>query len=170
MNQILTSSGEKITLEQWQDNMDIPPLNVAHYIRTHEIKQPFLLAEPLLQLFDLVREKWGKPLIINSAFRTREKQLQLIADGYRAAKNSPHEQGMAFDIDTKTYDESKKLASLIQEIARENGFAVRVGYKEYWETKKQTFVHMDICPMYFAKGKVFNHVKHPPQWENTLVW
>lgn len=173
-NQIIAENGELISLSDYQIQYDLEKDQLSENFKITEKKigefQPFKYALPLIQLIQRVRELKDAPVNINSGFRTRAKQLQLIKDGARAASNSPHEQGMAFDIDTTSWDETKALVKLIQQAAKDLKVKVRIGYRQYWNLDKSTFVHVDVCPMYFGKGMPYHEQNHPIQWENEITW
>lgn len=60
------------------------------------------------QCLDKVREMWGKPIGVNSGYRSPE--LNRAVGG---AKNSQHMRGEAADITTGTKDNNRKLFDLI---------------------------------------------------------
>lgn len=173
-NQIIAENGELISLEDYQIQFDLSKDQLSENFSIKEQKigglQPFKYALPLIRLIQLVREKKGIPIKINSGFRTRAKQLQLLRDGARAATYSPHEQGMAFDLDTISWQDTLDTVEIIKESARELGIKVRIGYRQYWNLDKATFIHVDVCPMYFAKGMPFHNENHPIQWEGENTW
>lgn len=63
------------------------------------------------RVLDPIREKWGKPIIINSGYRCDE--LNKAVGG---AKTSQHRLGMAADITTGDKENNKKLFELIKSI------------------------------------------------------
>lgn len=71
------------------------------------------LEELVDNILDPLREKYGKPIIVTSGFRSN--YLNTILNG---ADNSQHLEGMAADIRTKkdTKSENKKLFDLIIEL------------------------------------------------------
>ena len=106
----------------------------------------------------------GEPVDLNALNRDRKKQEQLIRDGFRAAKISPHEFFLAADVDTKDAADTLASVPLMRLAAKETGIKVRIGWQDYLKAG-QSFIHVDVCPEYFGKGKVWNHVSHPVQWE-----
>ena len=60
------------------------------------------------ECLDKVREMWGKPIGVNSGYRSAE--LNRAVGG---AKNSQHLRGEAADITTGTKDDNRKLFDLI---------------------------------------------------------
>lgn len=59
-------------------------------------------------LLDPIREKWGKPIKINSCFRS--EAVNLAVNG---ARNSQHKTGEAADITTGNPTDNKRLFDLI---------------------------------------------------------
>lgn len=173
-NKLILENGTLITLAQYQKISDLKDTQLSENFFVTEKKigefQPFIYAVPLIQVAQLTREIWGKPIIVNSGFRTHDKQQQLIADGYRAAKTSPHEYGMAFDVDTNSYTETLKMVKAIRQAAGDLNVSVRIGYLKYWNEDRSTFVHFDVCPTYYGKGMPYYEKPHPIQWEKEIVW
>lgn len=65
--------------------------------------------EILIEQLDKIREKWGKPIYINSGYRCPE--LNKVVKG---VDSSQHQLGIAADLDTrKGLAENKKLYNLI---------------------------------------------------------
>lgn len=73
---------------------------------TPEIEQN--LTALVAAVLDPLRERYGKPINVNSGFRCKE--LNRLVKG---AVNSQHMSGEAADIDTGSKTENKKLAKLI---------------------------------------------------------
>lgn len=171
MEQILTSTGKRITLKDWQHINHLPKDKAATHYRTSELdcNGELLIAAPLLNLIDKFRDRIGKPVRINSGYRSLEKQAQLKAAGYLAASTSPHTVGMAVDIDTRNKIETLAVVKILRNIAAENGYKIRLGYNQYLRAG-QTFVHVDVCPMYYAPGQSLHKEKHPAVWEKQIEW
>lgn len=173
-NKIILISGEIVSLSEWQTANNLGPDKFGNHFSFNDKKlvafQPFTYAEPTLLLVDLFREEKGSAVNINSGFRTSSKQQSLIAEGYRASSFSPHEVGIALDVDTLSWKQTVEDVKTIMMIAKKLGFKIRVGYKDYWTTKKQTFFHFDTAPMYYAKGKPFYKQRHPIPWEYEQTW
>lgn len=65
--------------------------------------------EILIEQLDKIREKWGKPIYINSGYRCPE-----LNKAVKGVDSSQHLLGMAADLDTrKGLAENKKLYNLI---------------------------------------------------------
>ena len=184
-NKIILRNGDLISLSEWQQIHGVPEGKLSEHFSISEYKigefQPFQYSELLINLYELFRLKIGKPVIVNSAFRTREKQLELIRKGFRAATWSPHELGFAFDHNTTSWKETCAHAAIMLQIAKEMELKIRIGYKQYWNdlqvliragkvTEKQCFMHTDVCPMYFGKGMPWHEKDHPKQWETAMTW
>lgn len=81
----------------------------------------------LVHLLNRIREKWGKPIIINSAYRSPEHNAAV-----GGVPNSFHVQGLAADIRPEKQEDLDELQDLCLEIVAEGG----VGLYD-------TFVHVD---------------------------
>lgn len=147
--------------------------------------------ELLMRVLDGYREATNEPCCINSFNRDQAKQDQLQLAGYRTATHSPHIVKLAADVDTPGVDDLRKMkkhakqsdfelwkeavrinwerASMMRQVASILGIKVRIGHKEYLE-KRQTFIHVDVCPEYFAAGKPFHKTPHPKVWERETTW
>ncbi|MGZ8535732.1 MAG: hypothetical protein ACXWV4_09360, partial [Flavitalea sp.] len=60
-------------------------------------------------------------------------------------------------------------AKLLEETAKELGIKARFGFRQYL-AKGDTFVHVDVCPEFYAKGKPLFKEQHPAVWENEIKW
>ena len=78
-----------------------------------------------LKMLQELRDLWGKPMILNSAYRCVNHPVEA-----KKAKGGTHTQGIAFDIRTKP-NEQPELVSL----------ALRVGFKGFGFSK--SFLHVD---------------------------
>tara|TARA_R110002020_G_scaffold170928_1_gene360855 strand:- start:329 stop:697 length:369 start_codon:yes stop_codon:yes gene_type:complete len=86
-----------------------------------------LMSEVLLNMLDIVRKKYGKPIVINSGYRT-VKHNAFVG----GKSDSSHLKGLAVDIKcTKSLDRFKLAKVLIQ-----------VGFKRIGIGN--TFIHVDI--------------------------
>jgi hypothetical protein len=170
---IILATGENVSLDVWQGIYGLPRLGskIGKYITLGEpyIPNGTTLAAPLIQIIDQVRLNGWPVCNFNSATRTQARQEELKANDDRAATTSPHVVAMAFDIDTTSYAESRKLAAELKKAAKMLGFKIRIGLNLYIDQKK-TFVHVDVTPTYYAPGMPFHHKQHPPQWETEQIW
>lgn len=88
-----------------------------------------MMQSELLQMLDITREIYGKPITINSGFRTEEHNIKV-----GGTPNSSHLKGLAADLAcTTSGDRWDLLDSLIKA-----GFN-RIGIAK-------TFIHVDIDP------------------------
>jgi hypothetical protein len=176
---VVTREDKQISLEEWQEKYGLL-MNSAQIGRNFSYKESkfqediknygvLYVNELLIRVLDAARDKWGKPLIVNSFNRNAEKQAELKAQGLKAATYSPHVVYLAADIDTKTPEESRKLAKVIRAAAESIGIKVRLGFEQYIAAG-QTFVHVDVCPEYYAKGKPRAKQEHPTAWESPINW
>lgn len=176
---VINKAGMVISLKEWQKAYGLPENSqkIGKYFSLTERKfaqdikdyGQLVVNEQLIRFLDRLREKWKKPININSFNRDDAKQQELTAAGYRAAKFSPHVVKMAADVDTESALESRQLAMLAEGVAKELGIKIRIGIEDYIKAG-QTFVHFDVCPEYYAKGKPFHVEQHPVQWETEIKW
>jgi uncharacterized protein YcbK (DUF882 family) len=173
-NSIIDYDGRVIPLSEYQAMFGLEADKLSENFSIKEKKigefQPFTYARPLIVLIQAFRHDLLKPVVINSGFRTREKQIELIKQGERAASYSPHEVGMAFDIDTVSCEQTQDYVKRLRSLASMLKLKIRIGYKQYWNEQKYTFIHVDVCPMYYGQGMPFHNQTHPRQWENSIEW
>lgn len=170
---ILLESGEKISLEMWQRIYALPvgSKKIGRFFTIGEksFKNGLEISELIIKLIDKVRELKGSPVKVNSLDRTKEYQISLKNRGYRAATTSPHVVKMAADIDTTTTDDTFEMVELISEAANRLSLVVRIGYNAYLKDGN-TFVHVDVCPMYYGAGKAFAKEACPDVWRRKVEW
>lgn len=176
---VLLPDGSLIKLADWQKNngYEVGSARVAKHFWFTEPKfmdnlqdyGKLVVCELLMKVADRYREIKSAPVRVNSFNRDREKQLSLIKSGFKAASVSPHEFFLAVDVDTDTEQETRLNAAMIRESAKQLGIKVRIGFEEYLRNK-QTFIHFDVCPMYFAKGMPWHKKEHPKHWEIENQW
>lgn len=166
MKQILDGNGRLQDLKEWQQFRGIKGDKLSANFNASEFdcEGELIISEVLIDFLQVLRDRWGKFLKINSGYRTDAKQTALKKAGYKTATTSPHIQGMAADLDTTSADETKRLAALAESVARFMKLPIRIGYKQYLNAG-QTFVHIDVCPHYFAKGRPLHDTEHPSAWE-----
>jgi hypothetical protein len=153
-----------------------------------------VVCEPHIMVADRFRDKWGKPVTFSSFNRNDEKQdalrkeeeelNKLLPEAERThtrAITSPHVAKMAGDIDLLTRAEVNAAVPVLREAAKELNIKIRIGYKEYLQKSESierstgrkdewTFMHFDVCPEFFAKGRVFHTDPHPVPWEFAIEW
>ena len=89
-----------------------------------------LIHEDALDRLQALRIHLGKPLIVNSAYRSPEHNARV-----RGAKHSKHLEGTAFDISMANHDPAS-----FEKAAREEGF---LGFGSY---PRSGFMHIDLGP------------------------
>lgn len=92
---------------------------------------PLVVQEQLYTLLDLIREEFGKPIIVNSGYRSPAHNMKV-----GGVPNSYHVLGMAADIRPKNLNDLPRLQHLADSINFNGG----VGFYD-------TFVHVDVRPM-----------------------
>lgn len=169
--QIILTNGTVTDAAEYSKDMHLPAGYIAKHFQASEFDcgGELLIAEPLLCLLDAFREKTGQPVKINSGYRTEAKQQQLREEGYKAASVSPHCHGMASDIDTQSRIDTTTKVALLKQCAKALGLTIRLGYNQYLNNG-QTFIHVDVCPMYYGAGKPFHGQPHPAPWESHIEW
>lgn len=80
---------------------------------------------------DKLRAAWGRPLIVNSGWRT-ERHNTLVG----GVKNSAHRRGWAADLHCSGLDEAVRLGLL----------AAMLGFRRVGVSLKGTVVHLDMDP------------------------
>ena len=169
---ILQGNGKEMPLREWQAGRGLKKdtLSGNFKVTEFECESELILSEILIDYVQAIRYQWGKSIKINSGYRSEAKQKALKAQGYKTATNSPHVVGMAADLDTTSKAETEALVALIRKLATSGKWPIRLGYKQYLN-QGQTFVHLDVCPAYYAKGQPLHETKHPQAWEiSGLTW
>ena len=93
-------------------------------------KSPFgetVVRKELVHLLNRIREKWGKPIIVNCAYRSPEHNKAV-----GGAENSYHVQGLAADIRPENLEDLPELQDLCLDMVTDGGFGIY-----------NTFVHVD---------------------------
>jgi len=176
---IINKAGLPIPLEEWQKQygLIVGSDEIGRFFKASESRfaqdiqqyHGLIVNELLMRVLDHFRATIKKPITINSFNRDEKKQQELKEAGYKAATYSPHVVKMAADIDTKSPEESRAYAIMLQRCALELNIKIRIGYEQYIKAG-QTFVHVDVCPEYYAPGKPLNKTFHPVQWEKVITW
>jgi hypothetical protein len=173
---ILTRGGEMISLDEWQAIYGISGTKIGRnfsymepeFLKNLQMYDELIVCIPLIELLDVYRELSGKPCRVSSFNRSEEHQKRLKKLGYKAAKYSPHVVKLAGDIDLFTADEVRQAVKDLEKAKKVTGIKARIGWHTY--LPEQTFVHVDVCPEYYAKGKVWHELKHPEVWEREVQW
>jgi hypothetical protein len=186
---VLTRKGAYITLPEWQKLYGLPVgsekiskyFSLSEYRFKKDIEQfgQLVVNELLMRVLDRYRERKKAPVNINSFNRDQAKQDELKKEGYRTAITSPHVVKMAVDIDTpgiedagswaKAQEINHQQVKLVKQAADELDIKIRIGNKQYLN-EGQTFIHIDVCPEFYAPGMPFHGSNHPFVWERTITW
>jgi uncharacterized protein YcbK (DUF882 family) len=109
------------------------------YFTTSEFDSPdkpgsgSLMSETIIEMLDDVRAKFGKPIVINSGYRTEKHNKKVGGKPKtKTSKGSSHMYGLAVDIKCDNSSDRYHLIFLLQE----TGFQ-RIGVGN-------TFIHVDI--------------------------
>ena len=92
----------------------------------------------MVKCLDKVREMWGKPIGVNSGYRSAE--LNRAVGG---AKNSQHLRGEAADITTGSKDNNRKLFDLI--------VASDIPFDQLIDESGYKWLHISYCKDYNRK-------------------
>lgn len=93
-------------------------------------KSPFgetVVREELVHLLNRIREKWGKPIIVNCAYRSPEHNRAV-----GGVENSYHVQGLSADIRPENLEDLPELQDLCLDMVTDGGVGIY-----------NTFVHVD---------------------------
>lgn len=175
----LLETGEIVSLEEYQRTRSLPvgsdkmgvffSLREKRFSKDIELFGGLVICCPLMRLMDEYRSLLGKPVSINSFNRTEEYQEELRRRGFKAAKNSPHVVKMAADINTHSKKQTEEGVLVLRKAAKKLGIKCRIGWRQYMNAGS-TFIHVDVCPMYYAPGKPFHGNDHPKVWEIETEW
>lgn len=175
---VILRDGSETTLPAWQelyglnDIMQIGrhfSLHESRFVRDLEMYGELVVNELLMRFLDAFRERVDAPVIANSFNRSHAHQVELQKKGFRAASVSPHVVKMAMDIDTKDKDQTLAWVKAARLEKEASGIHVRIGWKDYMDAG-QTFIHVDVCPEYYAPGKPYHVQPHPYVWEKSIEW
>jgi hypothetical protein len=122
--------------------------------------QKIMLLQGIIAIVERARVISGQPIVVNSGYRTLDKQAELIKDGYKASEKSPHPCGAAMDVQFQSshfwggrYRATSRLAWFLEEAADDLDLKkwLRIGWETYIREKNQFFCHVDFLPMLFDK-------------------
>lgn len=117
--------------------------------------------EPMVQLFNEVRDFIGNPIIINSCYRCEDYQKILQGTNKNAATYSPHVTGAAMDLAIPKDLDLNQFKTLFSVMSRHLGFGKpRFGYKQY----DYRFLHVDL--VYLVPGLTHK----PAAWREGVEW
>ncbi len=106
--------------------------NYTEFDSPDELGSGRQMSEKILDMLDLAREKFDKPIKITSGFRTEAYNIDLKARGYKASSKSSHLKGLAVDIHCNNSKDRFELVDILLDV----GFN-RIGIAN-------TFIHADI--------------------------
>lgn len=177
---VLTANDKYISLEEWQKEygLEVGSTQIGRNFSYTERKFALDLKEygmlvvcaPLMKVMDAYREAANEAVNVNAYNRNEAKQQALIDSGNRgAASTSPHVYKLAVDADTRDAEHTKKNVPILKQAARALGIPIRVGWKSY-AAEGKSFIHFDVCPLYYAPGRPRHNEPHPPVWEIENEW
>lgn len=178
---VLTEDDKYIALTDWQLKYGLPVgstmIGLCFSYEESKFQQDLkdygklIVCAPLIKVIDKYRELIRESVTINSFNRSAQKQEQLRLAGFRAAKTSPHEEKMAADCDTVSESDTLKKKEKMLEAGSLLKIPIRVGFQQYLDNDpQQTFIHVDVCPLYYAPGRPRHSDPHPIQWEKQITW
>ena len=106
--------------------------NYTEFDSPDELGSGKQMSEEILEMLDLARAKFDKPIKITSGFRTEAYNKDLKARGYKATSKSSHLKGLAVDIQCNNSKDRFELVDILLDV----GFN-RIGIAN-------TFIHADI--------------------------
>tara|TARA_Y100000385_G_C12560262_1_gene411803 strand:+ start:132 stop:500 length:369 start_codon:yes stop_codon:yes gene_type:complete len=106
--------------------------NYTEFDSPDELGSGKQMSEKILEMLDLARAKFDKPIKITSGFRTEAYNKDLKARGYKASSKSSHLKGLAVDIHCNNSKDRFELVDILLDV----GFN-RIGIAN-------TFIHADI--------------------------
>ena len=106
--------------------------NYTEFDSPDELGSGKQMSEEILEMLDLARAKFDKPIKITSGFRTEAYNKDLKARGYKASSKSSHLKGLAVDIQCNNSKDRFELVDILLDV----GFN-RIGIAN-------TFIHADI--------------------------
>lgn len=192
---VIDNEGKQITLQQWQLKYGLPTDGTKiskHFDMTEDRFQQdinlygfVVINEILFRVLDQFREDVGRPLKLNALNRNQAHQNELKEQGFRTASISPHlvkvdrngiSGGCAADIDTDTHEQTNAEVLILARSAIKLGYKIRIGWKQYQIANPPTapngytFIHCDVCPEYYAKGKPWESLQSPSPWRIEARW
>lgn len=175
---VILRDGTETTLPAWQEMYGLTDimkigryfsLRESRFMRDLELYGELVVNELLIRFIDGFRERVDHPVIVNSFNRNHAHQVELQKRGFRAASISPHVVKMAMDIDTKNKEQTTEWVKALRPEKASSGIQARIGWKDYMDAG-QTFIHIDVCPEYYAPGKPYHSQPHPAVWEKATEW
>ena len=166
MRKVILRDGSTMPLSEWQEEHGLDEKMLAPHLSVLEVDEKdgeIIISELIVDVFSALRAIVDRPLKINSGYRDKLHQERLRRCGYRAAKRSPHVEGMALDIDTTSQSQTRQVVEHLKTLREDRFPFIRIGWKQYM-ADGNTFIHVDVCPAYFRKGNPYGEVVAPKQW------
>lgn len=175
---VVLKDGSEVTLQVWQRMYGLTDaqrigkyfsLSEYRFMKDLEMYGKLVINEVLIRFMDGFREKIAMPVRVNSFNRSIKHQEELKQNGFRAATHSPHVVYMAMDIDTNSRTQTKAWVAALRKHKEDTGIQVRIGWKDYMDDGN-TFIHVDVCPEFYASGQPYHNHPHPGAWEKAIEW
>ena len=90
--------------------------NYTEFDSPDELGSGKQMSEKILDMLDLAREKFDKPIKITSGFRTEAYNQDLKARGYKASSKSSHLKGLAVDIHCNNSKDRFELVDILLDV------------------------------------------------------
>ena len=90
--------------------------NYTEFDSPDELGSGKQMSEKILDMLDLAREKFDKPIKITSGFRTEAYNKDLKARGYKASSKSSHLKGLAVDIHCNNSKDRFELVDILLDV------------------------------------------------------
>ncbi len=114
------------------DCVNMRYFNYTEFDSPDEVGSGQKMHPDILEMLDMARDKFDKPIRINSGYRTKEYNKSLLLKGYKASPNSSHCKGLAVDIACSNSVDRYHLLNCLLD----------VGFKRIGIAK--SFIHVDI--------------------------
>lgn len=138
---------ESFQVEEFEKSSTATKYRIDNHIPNNLMKNVFELAKVL----QVIRNAWGKPIIINSGYRCPVLNLKV-----GGAINSLHCSASAADFSDKDKSKNGELFKLIQKLMKEGKITCRTLIWEKGNKKYPSWIHLDIQDGKHTERK--NHV------------
>jgi hypothetical protein len=176
---VILRDGSQVRLSDWQSLYGLRPYSneIGRYFSLTESRfqkdiqeyGELVVNEPLMRVLDGFREGVDSTVTLNSFNRNEEHQQELKKQGFKSATYSPHVVKLAADIETKDEKQTREWVKVLKQVGDILKIQIRIGFEQYLKVG-QTFIHVDVCPEYYAPGKPWNNKFHPKVWEKKTTW
>lgn len=124
------------TLHELTRSSTATKMGISNIPTSNALNQLNLLMDTIL---DPIREKWGKPIIVTSGYRSPE-----LNKAINGSATSQHVLGQAADIDTPSRIENKRLFDMIKEMISDGKISVGQLIYEYGDDTGPDWVHVSL--------------------------